>query len=626
MSIAGCLYLFLFLLFSPFFKFSSNDLIAVEKNKFENLPAEILRLIASFCDNPYGTLRLVNRFTLSSVPSAQEHLAVKFKEPALKSLPPSTELWHLLQFQAGLSSLRRDPSRFLPQSSQIISVALINRFIEGTLIMNSDQFRNILLKIIYNNDVKLFVHLMAYFPIESLEDFPKKFIHAVLEQLANSEYELKAALQLVTNESKVFLMTAVIMSSLPVEEKLELLNSMESDSNSLFNALLEAITLDRNFSPYSFEKYQVLINNLIDKLNNSYYHSIIDVLLNFKHGSDQFYYTNFVEILEFDKIIFPWRNYFLFLAIKLKNTRVFSLTIQSILKNWLPIHDEVKSELLANPVMLSLLGPSVAARILGFEYLEYRILFDEVNFDDGLEHTTAEDVIVSAYRHIDDKRFLSVLKRVPYLDFKEWAQIFSRFFKDQRLLPRFPVLAIYLQTISDFPDLVFPKITFPVLNAILLNYDAFIGIFDNSFNYKIIISPKVMALVLRDNNLYRLLRAHQLQIFQKLFFSFLDAIPIFTHFDWKRLLALSAVPFNFEFKAIAPALIMAMHQPFSCVPLARSLDIIKANFLTFILMETSIAAIKSSIEKYLFYNPLLRIWAENDAASFIEMYNIVSQK
>lgn len=173
-----------------------------------------------------------------------------------------------------------------------------------------------------------------------------------------------------------------------------------------------------------------------------------------------------------------------------------------------------------------------------------------------------------------------------------------------------------METIPSFPDLVLPEISFPVLDYIINYPESFIGLLEYpSETFKIIVSPNLMATVLRDDHLYGILKNNPDRFLHRLYLSLGNAVSSFTAYDWKRLFALSPVPLNFNTKNTRSDLKM-INYPVSCISLKEAIDLVKDNMINFILLGTSINRLKLSLDDALLYYPLLKFSQENDEESF----------
>ena len=612
MIILSIVYGFLILCLNAPIKSSPSTQVTV--SKFEKLSADILLYISEYCDNnPVSPLRFLNRFTMKSIPSVQQRLAVKFDCNLFKSLPLSPELFHLINFKHNLHGLVQDSSRFLENSSPIIMEAALHKYVDKSLHLDDKLLIKVMNYAIDNKNSRLFAKLLAKSSIASLHKLPKDFLLESLEVLSHNEADLEDIFTSgIEEENANYFAIALFLSNLPLTEILSKLETLHLEAISIFEALLEAIKIsNRNSSNY--QKFKEIILGLHGKFNDARCQTILELLISLKFDPQAFnigYYVFFLKELHFF-ISAVWREIFIDVSIQVGRFDVGRVTLIS---NSIPKSLELRNLISRQPRILAGSTGHRIASMFGYEYLEYRIVSDPQDFDEGKEITTAEDVIVSAYIHTNAK-FVSVLERMDFYDFREWAQVIDRLLSDPVLKDKLKVFADCLKVFSTFPEMIFSEIRFPVLKEILLNFTEYLGLFDNALSYKIMVPPEVMAQVLRDNQLYRIFRDNKNVLFPKMFFSFIDAVHKFILFDWERMFALSLTPLNFE-KHNARSTLNIAHMPQNCVTLNYSLDLVKHNFIDLLLMENSIESIKFSSDKYVMNEPLLHIWARTDPVSF----------
>lgn len=557
---------------------------------FNYLSEDLLRHISGFSDNPY-IIRSINKATNRAIPSAQAVIANRFGSELLNLLSSSPELWHLLKFTGKLYDFLKDSNRFLPQSFPLIVEVITWKLLDGSLILSQNNMNNYY-KIIEENKL---THLIPRdSPIHPADSVNEENLHVLI---------LRNLL-------------------LPIDQQISEIERIQTTPIDLFIALLETI---KRVSEQEgiFQRLKQLIYSLSEKLNSSDYADILTALLDLKFNSfsvDSFYFTSFFADHYENKL---WRDYFALVAIEVLRIDVLRMALFPIKG---PVAQEIQDALLKNPeILVKFSAESAKLMFNSKEFLDYRIIAEDYNFDLKTRTITKDDVIVSGYKH-EPERFRQVISRFSWIDFRSVSQLLACFLQDFRLIHNLIVISEVLETLDDFPELVLPEISFPVLEFIIYNHESFVGLLGNPFEYfRIIVSPKVMAAVLRDNQLYRIIKHNPQIFFNRFYFSFIDSIPLFTEFDWNRLFVLSSVPFNFNIMGSSVSLRTAL-SPLSCISLSYSLDLIKLNMVDWIMLETSIEKLRSSLEHYLLFSPLLSIWAKNDVDSYIKYFHSIKHK
>jgi hypothetical protein len=550
---------------------------------FNILPGDVIRYISEFTDHPF-IMRSINKASYNSIPSAQSMIANNFDSNLLNFLSSTPELWHLLKFEGKLHDLLKDSARFLPQSFPLIAEAVTLKLLDGSLIL----------------------------PPEIVKHFYKIFKENNLTHLIPKNCQ-------PLGENLHFLILQTLY--MPIDEQLseiERIIAEETTAEDLFVALLETIKTVSYQDGGLFDRITELVCNLSGKLNNSDYIEILGALLKLKfksYATDSFYFSSLFADVEEVKL---WSHYFALVAIEAFRIDVLRLSL-SVLKGSIP--QEVQDALLNSPELLIKFSEKAAKSIFNSnKFLKYRIMFDGNNFDTKKQIITKDDVIVSGYKH-EPRRFKQVLSRFSWIDFRYVSELLSHFLQDFNLIQNLIVISEILENLEDFPDLILPEISLQVLEFIINNHQSFSGLLGNSFEYfRIVVNPNIMATVLRDNQLYRIIKQNPQIFFDRFYFSFIDSIPIFTEYDWNRLFALSPVPLNFKFRNSFESLRIA-HNLLSCACLSHTLDLIKRNMADFIMLEASIELLRSSDEAYLLFSPLLSIWAQNDIISYLDYFH-----
>lgn len=508
-------------------------------------------------------------------------------------LSSSPELWHLLKFTGELFDFLKDSNRFLPQSFPLILEAQTWKLLDGSIILSQNNMYHYY-KIIEESKLS---HLIPRdSPIYPADSINNEDLHELI--------------------LRTFL--------LPIDQQIDEIERIQPTDIDLFIALLETIKRV-SIQEGTFQRLKQLIYSLAGILNSSDYIQILDALLDLKFNNfrlDSFYFSSlFTEVNIIDNSL--WHEYFALVAIEVFRIDVLRMALFPIKD---PVSQEIQDALLKSPEILLKFSEETAKKLFNSnEFLKYRIIVDDYNFDLKKRLITKDDVIVSGYKH-EPERFRQVLSRFYWIDFRSVSQLLARFLQDFSLIENLIVISEILETLDDFPELVLPEISFPVLEYIIYNHEYFFGLLGNHFDYfRIIVPPKVMAAVLRDNQLYRIIKHNPQIFFNRLYFFFIDSIPLFTEFDWNRLFALSSAPFNFKFRDDTFSLRTA-HAPLSCVCLSHTLNLVKLNMANWILLEVSIEKLKSSLEHYLLCSPLLSIWAKNDLESYIKYFYFIKHK
>ena len=603
-----------FLLFNPLFIKTSENTHRI--TNFNSLPPDVLRHISEFCtDSPINPLRIVNKITHTNLPSVQEFLAQKFNCKSFKKLPGSPELFHLINFQYNINGLIQDHTRSLQLTKPFIIEAVIEKFMDGSLDLDDNLLKIVIDYVIGKRNSHLFAKLLASVPVSSLHNLPKDFLLESLEIIAQNNH-IEAFSSIVDEGNANYLATVLILSNLAIEEILNRVENLALELVTIFESFLDAIvqikpTVENHY------KYQKLSFKLLDKMDDKRYQMIAQMLICLKFDHHFFNLLDYEKMLkEFGQFFSQtWRDSFLLVSIQLHRFDVGRLTIS--LKSR-PRSAELQKSIAKYHQLLHGLSQKRISSILGGEYLNYRILNEVQDFDSHKQITNAEDVIVSAYIHSDQK-FISVLSRMTSEDFREWSAVLNRFFNDPSLIEKLIILANSFSLFANYPELVFAQMSFSVFQEVLLRIDEFAGLFDNRFNYKIMIPPEVMAQVLRDNQLYIILRDNKTLLFPKISFSFIDAVNQFTLYDWERMFALSEVSLVFESHNAQNSINIA-NNPLSCVTLNFHLDLIKHYFVDLLLLGNSIASINRSPQKRIFYDPLLQLWAKTDPVSYNQFF------
>lgn len=579
-----------FVLITSIFTSLTTSCVEGISGTFDEIPDEILRHISEFANNPF-ILRSINNAAHRAIPSAQAIIAEKFGSELLKDLFPSPELWHLLDFKGKLQDLLKDSARFLPRSFPLIAEAIQSKLLDESLIFSPDNLKH-------------------YYNILNSKD---------LEHLISVDFLIYQS-ELISNQNFHFIIIRSL--SFPIDEQISVIERLQIPSKDLFIALLEAIKKVPNQTHF-FQRLKELIFSLSVNLNSPGYIEILDTLLTLKFDSfsiESFEYSSIFAKFK-DKNL--WLNYFALVAIQVFRLDVLRMVLLP-LKN--SVSQEIRNALLNNPEILSGFYKNAAKIIFDTKgFLEYRILFEEKDFDVRKQIITKDDVIVSGYKH-EPERFRQVLSRFSWIDFRHVSDILSYFLQDIKLNQNLILISEVLETLQDFPELVLPEISFPVLEFIIYNRESFAGLLGNSIEYfRIVVPPKVMATVLRDNQLYRIIKENPKIFFDRFYFSFISSIPLFTEFDWKRLFALSSAPFNFKLKNSSFSLRMAQN-PLNCVSLSHSLDLTKSSMADWIMSEISIEKLRSSLEQHLLFSPLLSIWAQNDIFRYHDIFHSIKHK
>lgn len=558
---------------SSSFILSSN----VKISSFNKLPEDVLRHISEFTKNPF-IMKSLNKAANKAIPSAQAVISKKFNSLHFQSLPHTPELWHILDFHGNLMDFIKDSERFLPKSFPIIAETIVIKLADGSLELSSQQLKQFKEALKKN-------YLPHLLPDPNI---PIAYYQFIIQNLIY-----------------------------PVEEQVRLIEELQLSPNDLFIALLEAIKKVSYFEG-CLDRLKQLIGGLSHVLNSSDYVRILNTLLNLKFDSFSFDSFEIFELMKDTENVDEWRDYFSLIAIEVLKYDVLPMTLYPIKY---PVSQEIQQALLKSPELLLKFNKYEAQQIFSTDNLiTYRVNTEPDDFDIRKLIITYEDVIVSGYIHTPE-RFSQVLSRFSCSDFRHVTDIFSYFLQDPALISNLLVISEFMETAQNFPEVILPEISFLVLDFVILYNEHFNGLLENSFNlFKIIVPPKVMARVLRDNQLYSIIKENPKRFFNRFYFSCIDAIRLFTEFDWKRLFALSKVPFNFNYHKNSSSLRMAL-TPFNCIPLSDTLDLIKYNLVNFFLINTSIKQLKSSPEEALLYGPLLSIWAENDIKSYNQYFN-----
>ena len=570
--------------------FTTEIISATEgSNNFDQIPEEVLRLISEFTDNPF-IFKSLTTATNKAIPSAQTQIANKFSSEILKSLPSTSELWHLFRFRAELTDLLKDSARFLPQSWPTIAEAISFNLLEDSLTLSPHQLIEYA-KIIEKNNLN----------------------HLNLPDLSAYQQELH-------KNNKLYLIIIQLLS-LPIEEQIAKIERLQITPKFLFQVLLETIT-KISYQENHFERFKQLLNGIEFELDSPNYSAVLEALLTLKFDSisiDSFEFSQlFAELIDDDS-----RDYFALVAIEVFRIDVLRMALFPLK---ISVSSEIQEALLNNPEILSKFRIELAKSIFNKKnYLKYRIIFEQPDFDTKLSKISAEDIIVSGYKHTSE-RFRKVLERFSWFDFREVSGLLSAFLEDPKLIQNLIVISNFLETIVNFPELILPTVSFPVLEIIIQNPESFSGLLNTHYYYfKINVPPAVMASILRDDNLYNIIKKNPKRFFNRFYFSFSDAIPLFTEYDWKRLFALSSVPFDFECKRTSTSLKKALI-PLNFKPLSESLDIVKHNMFDFILFNVTASNLKSSLEQFLLFDPLLSIWAQYDRESYLQYFQSVNNK
>ena len=599
-----------FLLFNPLFIKTSENTHKI--TTFNSLPPDALRHISEFCtDSPINPLRFVNKFTYTTLPSVQDFLAQKFNCKSFQKLPGTPELFHLINFQYNINGLIQDHTRFLQLTRPLIIEAVIEKFMDGSLDLDDNLLKIVIDYVIDKKNAHLFAKLLARVPVSSLHNLPKDFLLESLENIAQNNL-IEAFSSNVDGGNANYFATVLILSNLTIEEILNRVENLDLELVTIFESFLDTIvqikpTVENHY------KYQKLSFKLLDKTDDTRYQTIAQMLICLKFDHQFFNVLDYEKMLkEFGQFFSQtWRDNFLLVSIQMHRFDVGRLTIS------LKSHQrsaELQQVIATYPQLLQGFSRKRISSILGVEYLNYRIRNDPQDFDSHKQITNSDDVIVSAYIHSDQK-FISVLSRMTSEDFREWGAVLDRFFADPSLIDKLIILANSFSLFANYPELVFSQMNFAVFREVLLRLDEFTGLFDHRFNYKIMIPPEVMAQVLRDNQLYRILRDNKNLLFPKIFFSFIDAVNQFTLYDWERMFALSDDDLVFE-RHNAENTLNNASNPIQCVTLDLHLDMIKYNFVDLLILGNSIASINRSPQKRILYDPLLQLWAKTDPVSY----------
>jgi len=565
----------------------------------------MIRAISEFDSNPYVKLRLLNKATMATIPSAQERLTIKYKTKRFIELPSTPELWHLLDFKGSLEDLiLKDSGRFLPMSLPYILNAIVDNLSSITTI-NEEELEKMYNMIIRSGLTETFIELVKIYPRPARCTDEEFLIEAALK-LGRDFPQLLDNFYYVSHNS--YLIAIFINSSEP-EEIIEQIESKQFTQDVLLSALFDA-AFRSSKDELSFEKFSFLCNSLI---RNETFKEIFMNFLLFRFIPQEFDCFRLPYLLpDFNHIVSSnWREFYILEALEhIENPQIFLrplLNSVRILK--LHLSEKVKTALLKKPCLLD---PQRAKEILGSRSLEYRIKTEKAQDYSCPSSLTAEDVVLSSHI-LSDEEFKNLLEEFSAdFDFVMWSKLLESLFLDISLLSKLKVLGDHLQGNEFSIGLVFPTISFNVLKAIILDFYSFVNLFQNHFAYQIIITPQVMAQVLRDNDLYTRLRFIKDNLFSKVHFPFTDAIALFTEYDWIRLFDLSLTELNTtlhdNFNELRSSLIIQ-----NSVPLSESLPIIKKYFVNFVTWNFRAML---TPERLVVIDPLTSIWKKKSPDTY----------
>ena len=519
----------------------------IPRTSFNDLPAEVLRLIAEYC---YGKdsrsvvipLRFVNRFTFQCFPSIQDLLALKYECTLFKSLPYSKELYHLIHFQHGLIWLVKDSTRYLEKSLPIIMEAAMQKYIDGSLNLNYYWVGQIVKYVLDTRNTQLFVKLIQKnVPVCCSNDNSKDFVFDCLEIVGENEAALINVLESSAPlNNHGMLCMALFLSNLPVEEIVTRTRGLNLKNSNVFIVFLDAIAQSKP-TEEKYRKFLVLISYLSDVIDERNWQIVAQMVISLKFDSSNFH-LDFFERQKFKLYHIYWTEAFIKVCTQVGRFDVGRIILSS---------DGYRSTILEKIIAKypELIDRESRASVLNDEeFMNYRINSEPQDFDLDKDIITGDDVIVSAHIHQSDK-FITVVDRMPSEDLKGWIKVLKTLYSNVslidklRMLPRCSTYPKKTRTLHHWVrGFSYIETNFSVLREILLGFDEFVTLFVWHNPYLITVPPEAMAQVLRDDELYGILKRKKEILFRLLHFPYYNAHKILTTFDWERLLALSNIP------------------------------------------------------------------------------------
>ena len=547
---------------------------------YNDLPTDALRHISEYCyghgsSSSFNPLRLVNRFTLASFSSLQDVIAQKFGYPLLRNLPGTPELFHLINLKSNDLTEILQSSKYLDNSKPIIMEALLQNHIEGSINLSNDELKKIF-ELAKNTGnalliAKLFV-VNYHCLLVSFDNYLKGLLLEGIEILSQNEAELiKVFNSQIPKENRIYIAIALFLSNLPIEEIQARIELFNLQNNFMFNCFVCAIT-QAKATPENNQKFHELALRFDSKIDNPFHRRIIQLLMTLKFDNQMFNLNSFKVVLknkdflkkeyetndsyfvinyqEFAPFTCPvWKEYFIIVSIQVGRFDVGRATVISD-DPW-PLR--IIKMLTSNPQLLEGIPRSLLREFLGEylieEFINYRINADPINFDSDLDYTTFEDLIVSANIH-SPKRFISVVNNMATNKcFRCWKNIIMKLFTDVSLSEKLKALANSSQFHSNnnrYFRRDYLKMSFPVFREVLLRFKEFRAVFgprislnnvralagvEQRVGYLISISTEVMAQVLRDDALFKILQRKKRIIFPKIVFSLREARKCFTDYD-----------------------------------------------------------------------------------------------